>query len=108
MSKETQIFVASLLGASLCGAGAFARVPHSPPPLRIVVPFAPAPPEQLAAQELIRYLAAMGNPRPQVVHPPESGDIYLGLLPSKASSQDRERSRSRYEAWTKIVLSSGV
>ena len=88
MSKETRIAVAGELGAILWGVGAFAQVPDPPRPLRIVVPFRPPSPVQLAAEELVRYLTAMGNPRPQVVHAPDSGDIYLGSLPSKTASED--------------------
>src|SRR5438876_10502243 len=48
------------------------------PPLRIVLPSAPAPPERFAADELVKYLVQMGNPKPEVVSAPAAGDIYLG------------------------------
>jgi hypothetical protein len=51
-------------------------------PLRIVLPSQPAPPERFAADELVKYLVQMGNPKPEVVSAPAAGDIYLGGQPS--------------------------
>lgn len=41
-----------------------------------------APPLKLAVEELRKYLAAMGNPKPRIVLPPGRGDIYVGTMPS--------------------------
>ncbi len=54
--------------------------------VRIVVPAMPAPPERFAAEELVKYLVAMGNPRPSVVLAPEEGDIYIGTLPGSLAA----------------------
>ena len=50
-------------------------------PLRIVLPAQPAPPERFAADELVKYLVQMGNPKPEVISAPAEGDIYLGGPP---------------------------
>src|SRR5438552_17519050 len=50
-------------------------------PLRIVLPAQPAPPEQFAADELVKYLVQMGNSKPHVISSPAEGDIYVGTMP---------------------------
>ncbi len=65
-----------LAAAGLPGAQEGGRAP-----VRIVIPAQAAAPGQFAAQELAKYLAAMGNPKPGIVNAPGKGDIYLGVLP---------------------------
>jgi hypothetical protein len=60
-----------------------------PAPLRIVLPANPAPPEEFAGRELVKYLAAMGNGEAEIVRAPAEGDIYLGALPASTPNDDR-------------------
>src|ERR1700690_3080218 len=55
-------------------------------PVRIVLPAQPAPPERFAADELVKYLTQMGNPKPQVASAPDQGDIYLGGQPGSGDA----------------------
>ncbi|MEN6536763.1 MAG: DUF4838 domain-containing protein [Bryobacteraceae bacterium] len=54
--------------------------------VRIVLSTMPAAPERFAAEELVKYLVAMGNPKPSVVLAPEEGDIYIGTLPGSLAA----------------------
>ncbi len=55
-------------------------------PLRIVLPSQPAAPERFAADELVKYLVQMGNPKPEIVDAPAAGDIYLGGPPGSGDA----------------------
>ena len=70
-------------------------VPAAGAALRIVTPATPALPEQFAARELARYLAAMGNPAPVVAASPAPGDLYIGVLPSALPPAARQALASR-------------
>jgi hypothetical protein len=56
-------------------------------PVTIVVRRNAAPPEKFAAAELVKYLAQMGNPKPEIQEFPIDGDIYLGVLPDADRSE---------------------
>ena len=58
--------------------------------LRLVTPAHPAAPIRFAAQELTRYLAAMGNSKPEVAEQTADGDLYLGCLPKGLSPRERK------------------
>jgi hypothetical protein len=58
--------------------------------ITIVLPDGATAPVEFAAQELVKYLTAMGNAKPKVVQSPEEGDIYLGTLPGVLSSEERK------------------
>ena len=88
MRGETAI-LALFVVASLAAAGAGSLVPARSP-LRIVLPSKPAPPEEFAARELVKYLAAMGNGEAQVVRAPAEGEIYLGALPVAMPATERQ------------------
>jgi len=57
---------------------------------RIVLPADSAPPVNFAAQELVRYISAMGNPKPEVADAPAEADIYLGVLPDDLPAQAKQ------------------
>jgi hypothetical protein len=58
--------------------------------ITIVLPEGASAPVKFAAQELVKYLTAMGNAKPKVAQTPEEGDIYLGTLPGVLSSEERK------------------
>ncbi len=58
---------------------------HSP--LRIVKSHNATPPTRFAVEELVKYLRLMGNTKPIDLESPETGDIYVGLIPSGASTE---------------------
>lgn len=87
-----------------CGAGKRGGA------ITIVLPDGAAAPVKFAAQELVRYLAAMGNAKPKVVQTPEKGDIYLGILPGVLRGEDRraiESSLKRAEPDSFVIRSVG-
>lgn len=55
----------------------------------VLRPDAPAL-ERLAAEELASYLSRMGNARPAILQNPQSGSIYLGVLPAGIDPASRD------------------
>ncbi len=76
------------------------------PGVKIVVARSAAPPEQFAAKELARYLAAMGNPMPEIVTGPAPGDIYIGLLPASMQGSHEIETRLKGKDPDSFVIRS--
>src|SRR5208337_4556352 len=90
--RASASFVLSLV---LLGSSAFCQSPRVHSPLRIVRNPVSAPPVQFAVRELVKYLRLMGNPPPTVLEGPQVGDIYVGMIPLDASSEQRRAIESR-------------
>lgn len=89
MHRCITLFLTGLILPGFAGGTLLALPGGSSDALRIVVPAQPAPPVGFAAQELSRYLAALGNPKPIVVGQPGPGDLYLECLPAGLSPGER-------------------
>jgi hypothetical protein len=83
---QKAICLLAIVGVSFPSGGARGATLAS---LRIVLPTDPAPPEEFAARELARYLAAMGNGETTIVHSPGEGEIYLGVFPTRLTEDER-------------------
>lgn len=57
--------------------------------ITIVLANGAAAPVKFAAQELVKYLTAMGSAKPKVVQTSEEGDIYLGVFPGVLTREAR-------------------
>ena len=73
----------------LVGCSAYGQSLDGHTTLRIVRDHDAAPPIRFAAGELVKYLSQMGNPPPTVLEAPKAGDIYVGMIPADASSNQR-------------------
>lgn len=71
-------------GSTLCQAADKSAM------VRIVRNRDAALPVRFGAGELVKYLKLMGNPKPTVLESPETGDIYVGMIPSKASVEQKQ------------------
>ena len=87
MRKRTS--ACSVLSLVLLGSSAFCQSPGAHSPLRIVRNSDSAPPVQFAVAELVKYLRLMGNSQPTVLEGPNIGDIYVGMIPLDASSEQK-------------------
>ena len=88
MRKRTS-FSFALSFVLLCGS-AWCQSPAGDSTLRIVRNHDAAPPTRFAVGELVKYLRLMGNLQPTVVEAPNAGDIYVGMIPDQASSQQTQ------------------
>lgn len=73
----------------LWGGSAYCQSSVGNSTLRIVRNHDAAPPIQFAVGELAKYLRLMGNAPPVVIEEPKTGDIYVGMIPNDASSEQR-------------------